>query len=329
MSDRNDKLDESRVERILRSVGRRPQPSEEMSREVKVAVREVWQAELAKPDDVAKPGNLSPSIRGWLTLAASIVIVLTVGIYQPEDQQIATVERAVNRVEYESPQGWQVLPSGMAIGQSRIRTDNDALTSLSMTSGINVRLARNSRIALRAADEITLEQGIIYVDSVASPDASVRIATAFGIAEDIGTQFLVKVHDAGWHVQVRDGLVKMADGQRTLEAQPGDRILISADDRVTRETIPPDHPSWSWTQNVALPIDIEGVSLRNYLDWFERETSRKVRFDSERTRRRAESTILHGSIDGLRPAESLDVVLSSTELTYTQGNGTILISGQQ
>ncbi len=330
----NGQSEEPRVARILRSAGRRPRPPDELGREVKAAVREAWQEELRKPDH-APPSRLSsPRTRGWLALAASIVVVLAAAVYNlpgtPGRQVIATIDRAVRGVDYQTSERWRRVSEGMVIGSTRLQTKADAFASLSLVSGINVRLAANSRIDLLGTDQISLEQGSIYVDSFAAPaDASIRINTVFGTAEDIGTRFLVNVDSAGWRVQVRDGLVGITDDGIGVQARRGDRIIISAGNELEKEMVQPHDASWSWVQNVSPVIAIDGIPLTEFLNWYARETGQTVKFRNERARRTAESTILHGSIDGLRPADSLSVVLSSTELTYIQENGAIRVGRQE
>lgn len=326
MSDNgNNQSGESRVERILRHTDRRPRPSAAVSAEVKAVVREAWKTELDKD----KAGRTRADLRGLLALAASILVIVAVGVYRfsgTPEPAIASVDKTIDQVEYFSEATWKPLRENMRIGPGRLRT-TDSLASITLSSGTNVRLATGSRVNLHSVDELSLEQGAVYVDS--GSGHSLRIKTRYGLARDIGTRFLVDVDDRGWQVQVRDGLVAVADDGLSMRARPGERIRIAADNSIEKVSLPAHHPSWSWAQRLAKPIAIEGLPLAAYLDWYARETGRQVKFQNQNTRQAAERTILHGSIDGLQPAESLAIVLSSTALTYTRNNGEVVISRQQ
>lgn len=323
--DRNRNLDESRLARILRSAGRRPQPPEQMSQDVRLAVKEAWKAELARP----KPG-LSPALGRWLAMAASIALLVTVGLYrlsETDQVALATLARAVNQVESESNQGWQPVAGDTALSPGRLRTGANAYALINMTSGPAVRLSGETLITLQDNDRVLLEKGSIYIDSGGQRGLGVR--TPFGLATDIGTQFLVSVDNERWHVQVREGEVVVADDDRTINANAGERILISADNRVEKQRVEPNDPSWSWIHNVSPVIDIKGMRLIDYLDLYARETGLEVKFDDEMTRRKAEEFILGGSIAGLQPAEALRAVLSSYELEYEQEGQIVLISDEE
>lgn len=329
----NDGKDDASLERILRAAGKRAQPPEDVSREVKAAVKAVWQEELRNAETRSRPGAISAGTGRWLCMAASVLLMFMVGIYHVQrstTEEILVVDRAVNGVEYETPNGWQPLQEKMATGPVQVRTAADAFASMTLASGINVRLARNSRVDVREIDNIFLSQGAVYVDSSGRPDeASLRVFTAYGVAKDIGTQFEVRIRPRGWQVQVREGAVKMMNESIDVQVEPGNRVLVSASNQVTRESVPPDDSSWAWIDHASPPIDIEGLPLSRYLAWFERETNRQITFDNEGTRQVAESTILHGSIDGLPAAESLEIVLSSTRLSYILRNDTIVIVDEQ
>ena len=54
----------------------------------------------------------------------------------------------------------------------------------------------------------------------------------------------------------------------------------------------------------------------------------QVTFRSELARSAARSTILHGSIDGFQPGESLGIVLSTTDFELIEENGGSVLLGK-
>jgi hypothetical protein len=72
---------------------------------------------------------------------------------------------------------------------------------------------------------------------------------------------------------------------------------------------------WEWIGRTAPRFDLAGRNLAEFLDWVSREGGYTMSLDDE-TRATAKSVILQGSVEGLTPAEALDVVLPSTGLEH-------------
>ncbi len=85
--------------------------------------------------------------------------------------------------------------------------------AMTLTSGVHLRLDASSTARLDSATDVVLERGAVYVDSAGAhptqPDASpISIHTPAGLVRDIGTQFEVRLDDAGLRIRVRDGEVR-------------------------------------------------------------------------------------------------------------------------
>ncbi len=80
------------------------------------------------------------------------------------------------------------------------------------------------------------------------------------------------------------------------------------------ERVPTHGKDWEWVESIAPPYQIENRLLSDFLQWVARETGRHIRFQDDNAKRLASQTRLHGSIEGLRPLEALDQVLSATSL---------------
>jgi hypothetical protein len=72
-------------------------------------------------------------------------------------------------------------------------------------------------------------------------------------------------------------------------------------------------------------LPIEGIAVTRYLDWLSRETGWRVEFADPAASARADSTILHGSIDHLTPVTSPGVVLESCGLGHRFENGAMVV----
>ncbi len=321
-------LDDQQIETILKKTGARPVPPADVTLEVRRAVLGAWKEETRLTRTRLK--------RRWLALAASVVVVVSAMIFQMQNTvpvALASVDDSLNRVELFESGRWVPMTDQVLMKSSRVRTRDDAHVSLTLGSGINIRLDENTEITLLQVSEIGLEQGAVYVDSYGKrPDDGFIVRTRFGAASDIGTQFIVRSGSTGWEVQVREGVVELAsdDNQFLTRVEVGNKLSLTANSETESTAISSTDPSWGWAERTAPLFTIEGHSLMDYLDWMARETGNEVQFSSEPERKDAQSTILHGSIEGLAPGESLATVLDSAEFEIVSSrNGVILIGKQK
>src|SRR5690606_33845959 len=107
--------------------------------------------------------------------------------------------------------------------------------------------------------------------------------------------------------------VQVESGSRTERAIAGEALRIDAAGTIERRVIEGD-AAWAWVEKLPTPIAIEGQSLAGFLRWYAQETGRRIVFADDRTRARAAAAILHGSVDGLPPAEALAIVTASVDL---------------
>ncbi len=305
MNDSQDAAGEEKLQSILMRTGPRMSPPENVTREVKTAVLNVWREEVAR----TKRARQSR----WLAMAAAVILLLTGGILQFEDPvlDIAAVDRVVNDAQVLVEGNWQALSGARLVPDTRLRTMQDAYVSVSLDNGMNIRLDENTEMVLDGPDSVQLVYGRLYVDS--NHKAVLVVNTAFGSAADIGTQFTVSATDANWQVHVREGSVLVKDDEVRKIVEVGQGLQISASNELSQSRNSPMDDSWQWVQKVTPVFSIEGRTLADYLVWISRETGREVDFRSEFARSAAQGTILHGSIDGLEPSESLAVVLSTTD----------------
>jgi len=164
------------------------------------------------------------------------------------------------------------------------------------------------------ARTIHLERGGIYLDSRASTPGSVTVRTASGTVRDIGTRFEVRAGDRDLRIRVRDGAVQLERAGRIDRAQKGTELLARADGTVSTRSVDPFAADWAWTTEAAPPFIVENATLESFLEWAAREGGWTIEW-SDALRQRARTTILHGPIDAVTPAEALDIVLPTCGLS--------------
>jgi len=182
---------------------------------------------------------------------------------------------------------------------------------------------------LTSSSQIELLEGAVYVDS--GPDlssrASVEIATPFGIVSDIGTQFEVRLGDTveALRVRVRSGSISLVSGHEQYAAAIGEELTVTADGSVSRGAYETFGTDWGWILSAAPTLDIEGLPLRDFLNWVAIETALQIRYEDDVLAGSVSAIELHGTIEDLRPDEALVAVLPGTGLGHRIEDGTLLI----
>ena len=330
-AERQGALNEERITALLQKIGPRPQPGADVTASIQANVKAVWREAVALQQ--ARRQNRRKAV--GFALAASVLLSFGASWLlstPPQTSAFGEVAQVVNRVEYVGADGqWRHLGEQALRQRIELRTGSAGSLRLHLNDGMDIRVGANSRLAMQAGGALTLHTGVIYVDSNDQIDVgnSLRVTTPFGEAEDIGTQFAVRVAPDGWQVQVRDGLVKMSDDGLQRQVNAGDRVVIDQRNDVTVSQVASDDTSWAWIAAVSPEFLIEGASLQAYVDWLSRETGKTVVFSSAQVSESASSTILHGSIDGLLPMESLSAVLAATDFHLIDSEAGKLVIDRQ
>lgn len=165
----------------------------------------------------------------------------------------------------------------------------------------------------------------MYVDSRSGAGGAIEVRTPLGTARDVGTQFEVRHADDGLLVRVREGSVSVSRRAESFEVGEGTTVTVLPDGSTRRGTTRPDGPEWQWAAEAAPPLAIEGQSAATFLRWVTRETGLGLRFADDQVERFAETTVLHGTIEGLSPARAAGVVLPSCGLDHRVIDGTLVV----
>jgi ferric-dicitrate binding protein FerR (iron transport regulator) len=203
---------------------------------------------------------------------------------------------------------------------AKIRTKGASRATVRLIDGGELRIDANTVATLVDARTLQLDRGGIYLDSGASTPGSLTIRTASGTVRDIGTRFELRTSDRGLRIRVRDGAVQLERPGRIDRAPKGTELLAHADGTVSTRLVDPSAADWAWTTQAAPPFIVENTTLEAFLQWAAREGGWTIEW-SEALRQRARTTILHGSIEGMTPAEALAVVLPTCGLSPAIVNG--------
>lgn len=269
---------------------------------------------------------------GGLAAAATLAMAISLSIRSGGDDsrpgdivgRVAVVSGSLELVEVGrlAEQARLVGPGTVVTEGARLRTAGDGRAAVALSGGSSLRLDRGSEVRLESPRQIALDRGAVYVDAAGT---GLAITTTEGVVRDIGTQFEVRQEPAAVTVRVREGRVAITGRPEPVEVADRTAVVLAGDE-VTSRPIDSFGPDWSWVQQVAPPLDIEGATVASFLIWVSRETGFRLEYGDAEIERRAAEITLHGSIDGLTPREAVEVVLPSTGLEAVTRKGRLHIA---
>jgi ferric-dicitrate binding protein FerR (iron transport regulator) len=278
----------------------------------------------------------------WIAAAAS-VLALVAGLWFIQTRPVtagpvlAQVDRLSGAVTLGEPSPvtwlsgdrWRPAVSKQPLrARETLQTGADGRAALTVARSISLRLDHHTRIAFIDSRRIEVLSGAVYVDSGIAPGArrELFLVTPAGAVRHVGTQYEVRLVSGGTRIRVREGRVELSGSTGSSEQlSAGEQLFVARDGGHRREPALAHGDDWSWIGEVAAPFEIEGRPLREFLDWFARETGSSIVFADPQAETEAATAVLHGSISGLRPDEALQVVLPTTRLRGTLRDGNLLI----
>lgn len=312
---------------LIQACGRREAPPEWAYERAYAAMTDAWRAKVR-----------ARRARTIAMLAASIAALgvtagLTLNLLGSRPRPVASVghvERVIGSVQVR-PAGageWTLLKETAAVlpEGTELRTLAGSAAALAIR-GVSVRIADRTELVIESQSRLSLQHGTVYVDTGGDVEQRGMLIVAGSTSvTDVGTQFEVRYRGSDYRVRVREGAVLLQRGALRRRGTAGEQITIDEDDGVRIITIAANDPDWRWIHSLASAPDIDDQPLTVLLTWVARESGVKVRYASPAIERKATATILHGSIQRLKPFEALEVMLATTDLRHeVLADGTILI----
>jgi len=325
------------VARLVRLAGKRQAVPHERAERVRAAARFQWQGDVQRRSRKRWVGTAAV-----LVAAASLVLVLAVRLLPERIVQPGPVDTAM-LVETLAGQAWSrdtavgqpSEPRAVGIGDSillgsELTTAQESRAAILLASGHSVRLDAATTIRMLESGALALDRGAIYVDSGPGETTvgSLDVHTPFGVIQEIGTQFEVRMEDDSISVRLREGAVIVHRDERSHQVQVGTELQIGPDGSVTRQPIPRYGPEWDWIVGVTPMLDLEGRSARAFLDWVARERGWKLAFEDESVALSADDVVLSGTVRRLTLDEALDAVLPTCRMTYQVNEDMLLVSAE-
>ena len=330
--------EEESVRRLLEMAGPRPLIPQEDLDAIAAAARSAWREQV-------RSGRQAPARRplrtAWMALAAALIVAVglvwwwvsraprdAAGVPPPTVARVEAVTGPV-QLKTNTDEARTITTGELILQGAALHTDNGK-AALRLAGGATVRLDAESRLRFASATVLDLEHGALYVDTGAGPRprTAIEVRTPIGTVRDIGTQFAVRVADhekAVLSVQVRTGAVLTRHRGRTYRTQAGEELALRHDGTAERRQIPTYGSDWEWILAASPGFDIEGRSLREFLDWVSRETGWRVRYADAGLADSAAKIVLHGSIGDLRADRAPFAVLPGAGLEGRIEDGTLVV----
>ncbi|MCH9647915.1 MAG: FecR family protein [Deltaproteobacteria bacterium] len=341
---------EKAVSSLLQKAGHRPDLPEEDLLQIKQAAKAEWRRHLSQKKGASEVHR--DSYKWAWSLAAAAMILLALGIGWrwslpsdfPSSSAVAQVQFVQGAASLFLPgadpeprslplANDSKIPPGSILEIPATEDSGGGLVALKLTSGASLRLAAGSRLRAQGPSKVALERGLLYFDEDPTfhDGLALEVETPYGTVRHIGTQFEVKLseqpgdQEANLRLRVREGLVEVDFQGTSHRAEKGIELAVFADGSTLRQEILSYGPHWQWIQNSAPVMEIEGTTAFDYLRWVARETGLELIFTSSDLKTSAGTTILHGSIQGLQPQQSLAVVLPGCDLQHHITDGRLEI----
>lgn len=317
------------IERLIQLAGHGEDAEPERRNRVFHKVQAEWQEEFVRTRQRRQLG---------LRIAAGFILMVgLLGWWRPwvpaGDTDLSPtlqIVRWAGSVELKAPaegSPWFQLDASRSQLESGlvIRTGTESRVALDSGGGSSIRLDVDSSLEWLGGSEFRLHKGAVYVDSRLAE--SWVIQTAYGSARDIGTQFEVRVLEDAMRVRVREGAVVLQSGKNSGEVGPGDQLILDASGNLHRQAIALYGAPWSWVMEMATPFELEGQTLKTFLEWVHRETGWKIQYGADLAREDYDEIVLHGALQGIEPNEAAAVVLATCDLVPEVESGVMRIEG--
>jgi ferric-dicitrate binding protein FerR (iron transport regulator) len=314
--------------RLLRLAGARPPVPADRAARVRAAVHVSWRAGTRRRTALRRVVLASVFLAG----AAALALVAR---FYPVDRRATSPGEQVAVVD--QIDGMPQLISDTQAGPTRLRlsrddavrtgewieTDARARVAFRFSDGTSVRLDVGSRARALSLHAIELSSGAAYVDT-GRESGRFEVRTPVGTARDVGTQFEVRLLDRTVRLRVRTGVVELSDGGRSVSGRAGTEIILS-DGAAASRPIAAHGPEWEWTTRVSPTLDTEGMALSVFLERVAREHGWTLHYADPALEREASDIILHGSVEGLRPREAIEVAIATSSLRHRLEAGELVV----
>lgn len=318
------------LEKIFLLAGRRKPVDPKRADQIEQRTHERWQTMLARRR-AAQRRRRAAWITGSIAAAASVVVaVIFVPQFVTEAPMVATVVNVLGAPETGARgHAMTTLRAGTQLhAGSVLETDGDDGVALQLTSGHSLRLTRATRVRIEA-DSVVLDAGAVYLDSGEDKRTTpIEIRSRVAIVRELGTQYMVHLTRDALEVSVREGEVRVEQGNTVASAIAGEKLQLYESGHTQKSSVLEYGEQWNWvTQLAPVPV-LDELTLAEFLRWLTREHGWQLEFATPELDRYADTVELYGSIDGLSGEEALETVMISAGWQYRLTEGMVIVDSR-
>lgn len=318
------------LEKIFELAGRREPVHPERAAQIEEATRQRWQTMLARRRAAQRRRRIAWIGGGAMVAASVVAVAVFMSRIVTEAPVVATVIQVVGTPETGARgHAMAIIRTGTELrAGSVLETAGDDGVALQLVGGHDLRLAVSSRIRIEA-DAVVLDAGAVYLDSDDNGHGTaIELRSRVGTVRELGTQYMAALAGDVLEVSVREGAVRVAQGDVVATAHAGELLQLDASGHTRKLDVPRHGEYWSWVTQLAPVPAIEGLTLAEFLRWLTREQGWQLEFASPELILRAGKVVLSGSIDGMNGEEALAAVMTSTGWRYTLADGALTIESR-
>lgn len=332
MSDIDKPLTDEPLEQLLRHADPRATPDAVDTAAVRSAVRAEWQQVTGKR-------HKRRQVAGF-ALAATVLLVVfssfnAFRFTAPDVVEVAVIQKSFGSISFVGERSMLTPASALTrvLSGQTIVTSDDAGIALAWGTGGSLRIDANTEVEFTGDDNIYLHSGQIYFDSqlsslVAGIDAAgspqLIIETQYGSVSHIGTQYMASIDGGSLAVSVREGEVAVDDRARTHTAASGQQLLFEGGRQPVRLSVNAYGGDWDWVANTAPPVDVDGKTIDEFLNWAGRELGYEVVYVTREIEQLAKTNLLRGTVN-VNPAAALRARMMTADLVWQLEEGELYV----
>lgn len=320
------------VRRLLESADARPEVPAAHLQAIESAARKAWERQVRQRRAAQTPWLPRPLA---MVLAASVAFALGLGGWwvwrgSAASAPVGRVVAVAGELRLAGAQETPAVDDALAPGSEL--TTGTGHTAVRLGEATILRLDSETRLRLVSTEAVGLERGAVYVETP-GPAARLEVRTPLGTATDVGTRFVVRLHEGdepALEVRVREGAVLTARDGRTWRAESGEALTVGPGGAAERRSIDPWGTGWEWVLAASPGFDLEGRTLGELLDWVARETGWEVELAEPAHAEAWRRIVLHGSVgapgsEAARPDRMIFTVLPGAGLEGELVDGKLVV----
>ena len=276
-----------------------------------------------------------------MALAASVLLTVFMALSLLRDptgsfaaQQVATLGKQFGPVVIRTNGEIARNTAASIRGNDSVETLPDAGLELAWHDGGSLRLDENTMLVFEAANQIYLQKGRVYFDSVDSPLTSrvvhsepveLSIRTDRGVVRHLGTQYMLEATADSLTISVREGEVSFA-GTKGL-AKAGQQLIVAPGGRMEIAETDVYGEAWQWIQQTTPAVNLGGRQVAEALAWAGRETGRSIEYATPAAAAIASDFSLVGfnAETNLNPSRALFMFAEMADLNVRIEGGVVVV----